>query len=469
MPTNEFSRRTMLRAAAVLGVAVPGLTACVTSGAGGGNASSSSGDKSATNPFGVRADLPLEVVVFKGAYGDDYVIAAEKVFKEHFNGAVIDHKGIQKVGDTLRPRFVAGSPPDVVNNTGAGRLDIAALNQGKQLENLERLLDAPSWDDPNVKVRDTLLPGVIDDGTYDGTFVRFNYAYTAWGLWYSKPLFERNGWQWPQTWPEMLTLCEEIKKTGVAPWTYQGKFPEYMTDPLLVMAARGGGMDLVRSIDNLQPSAWRHESVRAAAEAIAELSGKGYLMAGSEALSHTEAQAAWCQGKAAIIPSGSWLEAEQKSVTPAGFDMVMGAVPSLNTNGKLRNNAIHAASSEAYLVPSQGKNVAGGLEFLRMLFSRKAMTEFAKSAGTLPSVKGATDGLTLTPALTSVAAAVRAAGDDTINWRHRIWYPALTKAVDDSVAELVNRRVTPAEWVDRVQKAADDLAKDSSVKKYERK
>jgi N-acetylglucosamine transport system substrate-binding protein len=104
-----------------------------------------------------------------------------------------------------------------------------------------------------------------------------------------------------------------------------------------------------------------------------------------------------------------------------------------------------------------------------MLFSRNAMKEFAKSVGTLPSVKGATDGLTLSPALASVSEAVKGAGNDTLNFRHRIWYPALTKAIDDSVAELVNRRVTPAEWVDRVQKSADDLAKDSSIKKYERK
>ncbi|MDX8147451.1 N-acetylglucosamine/diacetylchitobiose ABC transporter substrate-binding protein [Lentzea sp. BCCO 10_0061] len=468
MSSHEISRRSMLRAAAVLGLSVPTLAACVTAGGNAGQ-QSQGGDKSSTNPFGVKADAPLEVVVFKGAYGDDYVIAAEGVYKKQFGGSVIDHKGIQKVGDTLRPRFVAGNPPDVVNNTGAGRLDIAALNQSQQLENLDKLLDAPSWDDPNVKVRDTLLPGVVEDGTYDGSFVRFNYAYTAWGLWYSKPLFEKNGWMWPQTWPEMLELCEDIKKTGIAPWTYQGKFPEYMTDPLLVMAVRGGGMDLLKSIDNLQPNAWRHESVKAAAEAIAELSGKGYLMQGSEALSHTEAQAAWCQGKAAIIPSGSWLEAEQKSVTPAGFDMVMGAVPSLSSNSKLKTNAIHAGSSEAYLVPSQGKNVQGGLEFLRMLFSRDAMKDFAKSVGTLPSVKGATEGLTMSPALSSVAEAVKKAGDDTINYRHRIWYPTLTKAVDDAVAELVTRRITPAEWVDRVQKAADDLAKDTSIKKYERK
>jgi N-acetylglucosamine transport system substrate-binding protein len=33
---------------------------------------------------------------------------------------------------------------------------------------------------------------------------------------------------------------------------------------------------------------------------------------------------------------------------------------------------------------------------------------------------------------------------------------------------LVNKRVTPAKWSERIQKAADALALDSSVKKYTR-
>ncbi|MEZ4622746.1 MAG: hypothetical protein R2867_45610 [Caldilineaceae bacterium] len=28
--------------------------------------------------------------------------------------------GIQRVGDQLRPRFIGGNPPDVIDNSGAG-------------------------------------------------------------------------------------------------------------------------------------------------------------------------------------------------------------------------------------------------------------------------------------------------------------------------------------------------------------
>ena len=81
---------------------------------------------------------------------------------------------------------------------------------------------------------------------------------------------------------------------------------------------------------------------------------------------------------------------------------------------------------------------------------------------------GATDGLTLSSGLGSVRAAVQAAGGDAFNYRFRTWYAPLAKTVDDATGELVNRRISPADWSTRIQKASDSLAKDSTVVKYTR-
>ncbi|MEU7865884.1 N-acetylglucosamine/diacetylchitobiose ABC transporter substrate-binding protein [Dactylosporangium sp. NPDC049140] len=462
------SRRSILKGAAGVAIAAPLLSACVTGGGGDDKPAANTGNKSSDNPLGVKDDAPLEVVIFKGGYGDDYAKHAEDLYKGKYAKATIDHKGIQKVGEALQPRFVANTPPDVVDNTGAGRLDLAALVGTKQLSDLTELLDAPSFDDPNTKVRDTLLPGVVDDGTFDKQVLTLNFTYTVWGLWYSKPLFASKGWAYPKTWDEMLALCATIKAAGVAPWTYQGKYPEYINDPLLTMAAKIGGEALLKSVDNLEPNAWKADGLKAAAEAFAELAAKGYIMSGSEALSHTEAQAAWCQGKAAFIPCGSWLESEQKGVAPSGFDMVMGAVPARTGSDKMGAAAVQAASSESFVVPSKAKNAAGGMEYLRILFSKQSAKAFAQSAGTLPAVAGATNGLTLSSGLGSTSDAIKAAGKEAFTFRFRTWYAPLAKAVDDATGELVNKRATAAEWAERVQKAADALAKDSGVKKYTR-
>ncbi len=443
------------------------LAACATAG-GGDTEGAGTGDVSAENPLGVPADAGLEVVVFKGGYGDQYAIDAGTRLKEKHPKVVVDHKGIQGVGEVLQPRFVADSPPDVVDNSGAGRLDLATLVSAGKLKDLTELLDAPAVDDPGKKVRDTLMPGVIEDGTFDGKPLVLNYSSVLWGVWYSRSLFAKHGWTFPKTWEEMLTLNDEIKKAGLAPWTWQGKYPEYLNDPLLSMAAKAGGVEAVKAIDNLDAGAWQQPAVLAAAEAIHQLAVRGHILPGSEGLSHTEAQNAWCKGQVAFIPCGSWLEGEQQQVTPAGFDMVMATVPALTGSDKLPNGAVMAASSESYLVPAKAKNPQGGLEFLRYLFSKQVARGFAESAKALPVVTGATDGLTLTSGLGSVAEAVKAAGPNVFSYKFRTWYAPLSKAVDDATGELATKRINPQQWAERVQKAADAVAKDSSIVKHKR-
>ncbi|MBV1855325.1 N-acetylglucosamine/diacetylchitobiose ABC transporter substrate-binding protein [Catellatospora tritici] len=446
--------------------ATTALGGCATSGSDADSAGK--GAVSAENPLGVPADANLEVVIFKGGYGDAYAVDAGSKYKQKFPKVTVDHKGIQGVGEVLQPRFVADNPPDVVDNSGAGRLDLATLVAAGKLKDLTELLDAPSLDDPSKKVRETLMPGVIEDGSFDGKPLVLNYSSVVWGIWYSKSLFAKHGWTFPKTWDEMLTLNDEIKKAGLHAWTWQGKYPEYLNDPLVSLAAKAGGFELVKAIDNLEPGAWKSPAMTAAAEAIYQLAVRGHIMPGSEGLSHTEAQNAWCKGQVAFIPCGSWLEGEQQAVTPAGFDMVMAPVPSLTSSDKLGDGAVMATSSESFLVPAKAKNAQGGLEFLRILFSKQVARGFAESAKSLPVVAGATDGLTLSSGLGSVAQAVAGAGANVFSYKFRTWYAPLSKAVDDATGELATKRINPAQWAERVQKAADAVAADSSIAKHKR-
>ena len=269
-PSSQLRRYPSRRAvlgAAVAGAALPMLGGCVT----GGDDDDHRGRRRARRPAReparrARQDRRSRSSSSRAATATSTRSTPSRSTSSSYPGATVDHKGIQKVGEALQPRFVADTPPDVVDNTGAGRLDLATLVGAGKLTDLTELLDAPSLDDPAKKVRDTLLPGVIDDGTFDGKAQTLNFTYTVWGLWYSKPLFAKNGWTFPTTWDEMLTLCEQIKKAGIAPWTYQGKYPEYLNDPLLAMAAKAGGLDLVKAIDNLEPNAWKQPALVDAAD-----------------------------------------------------------------------------------------------------------------------------------------------------------------------------------------------------------
>ena len=108
-----------------------------------------------------------------------------------YPGSRVTHQGIQRVGEQLQPRFVAGNPPDVIDNSGAGALDTAALAAGSQLADLSDLMEAPAFDTPGKRFKDTLIAGLTADGVFGAKQLVLEYAYTVRGVWYNDALLRR--------------------------------------------------------------------------------------------------------------------------------------------------------------------------------------------------------------------------------------------------------------------------------------
>lgn len=461
--THEISRRSVLTLGAL--AATGALAACATPNSGGSGGGR--GKVSNENPLGVPADKPVEAVIFKGGYGDQYVIDAESVYKRRFPKAEIKHTGGQELAKQLQPRFVSGDVPDLIDNSGAGALALAPLVDNDQLTDLSPLLDAPAIDGGGKKVRDTLLPGIVDQGSFKGKPKVLYYTFTVHGIYYSRSLFQKNGWTYPTTWPEMIDLCTEIKgKTGMSPWTYQGKTPSYILTPLIMMAIKAGGEQTRKALDSLAPGAWQSEPVKAAARALYQLHEKGFIMPGTSGLTHIQAQTYWAKGRAAFIPCGSWLESELGDVTPKGFDMVTASTPSLSSSDALPQNAIRGMGSEPYIVPKAAKNPYGGMELLRILLSTDASKNFTKQTQTLTALAGYQPEAAGT-GLRSVRDALSASGKNTFTWRYSGWYLKLQTEASAATSALVNGEINPDQWADRCQKMADSLRDDPSVPKYE--
>ncbi|MCC9310680.1 N-acetylglucosamine/diacetylchitobiose ABC transporter substrate-binding protein [Kitasatospora sp. RB6PN24] len=456
---TEYNRRDIFKRAAAVTVLAAGssslLAACAAGGGGGSGTKGAapSGSGSATNPFGVKANDPLDVVIFKGGYGDDYAKAFEEMYKKTYSGANVSHLGTQDISPKLQPRFNAGNPPDVVDDSGAQAMRLDVLEKADQLTDLSVLLDAPYLDDPSQKVRDVLLPGTIDQGTIDGKVYSLNYVYTVYGLWYSNKLFKEKGWTPPKTWDDFLALCATIKASGVAPFCHQGKYPYYANYLIMDLVAKQGGADLVKRIDALDPTAFDDPAVLAGVSAFFQIMQKDYLLPGTNGMTHTESQTAWCQGKAAFIPCGSWLENEMIKVTPADFDMAFLPVPSL-AGDKMPQNAVRAGAGEPFIVPAKAKNQAGGLEFLRIMLTKEASGKFAAAANSLTVLKdGIGPDVVLKPGTKSSAQAVTAAGGNTFNYTYPDLQTAFETEMENATTDLVNSRITPQQWVARVKAA----------------
>lgn len=480
MKKQILSRRTFLKNSALLGAGLA-MVACAPAESGSAPADAGSGAAAdapapldlpfevadeAINPLGLEPGQPIEGIFFEGGLGRDYLDNAAEIFSALHPDNEMSVDGIQRVGEQLRPRFIGGNPPDVINNSGAGNLDTAALVAEGQLMDLAPLFNAPSLDTPGMTFGETLFPGSQDTGQFDGIQYVLNISYTVAGIWYSSTLMEEKGWEYPRTWDAMLDLCETIKSDGISPWTYQGKFPQYMVFGVLIpLIYKNGGLDTIKALDNLVDDAWRDPAVVQAVEQLYMLHENDFIMPGTEGLTHTEAQAEWLQGNAVFLPCGSWLENEMRDVTPEDFDMVVSPVPGPTEE---TFNSIHAWAGEPFFVPSQAENPTGGMEYMRVLMSKANAQFFAENVSAIMPVTGGDEGIELSSALQSAIAIADAAGDEQFEYLLDGWYRDLNDELRDRTGDLLTGRMTPEEWIDAVQSKADEVKADDSIVKYTR-
>jgi len=201
-------------------------------------------------------------------------------------------------------------------------------------------------------------------------------------------------------------------------------------------------------------------------ELFKRLYDDGFIMEGTEALSHTESQAAWLQGNAAFIPCGTWLENEMKDVIPEGFQMVVKASPALSADDVLPQTAASVSAGETFIVPT-GANPLGGMEWLRLLFSLEGGKTFSEFTKSLTVVTGSADGLDLGTAFASAQESIAAAGADTFVSQYGR-YVDLDEESTFQFGALLTGQTSVEDMVSTLQDLTDQIRDDDSIEKFPR-
>ena len=466
--TRPLARRDFLRgslAAAAL-AATGSLAACATSGTSSSTQTSSApaGQVSDTNPFGVESGSTVDAVIFNGGYGIDYAEFAGKQVQAKQSGVTVKVTPVTKVAQTLQPRFVAGNPPDVIDNSGAGAIGINTIRD--QLSELNDIIEAKNYEGKVIK--DTLYEGVTEPGTFDGKFIVLNYALTVYAIWYSASLFEQNGWTVPKTYEEMLALGQEAKGKNKYLFGWGKEAATYYQTMAICSAIKEGGDDVRLALENLKPDCWSMPPVQDVFNGLKKIIDAGYIKPGGAGTVFTASQAQWSNSEEFLLqPSGGWIENEMKDQTKSGFKMTGAPEPVVSSNSKMPWEALHSTAGEPYVVPSQGKNVAGGKEFMRAMLSQEAAVNFAKTKLASTIVKGTVpaDGFGST-ALQSQIQMLEAAGSNVFSWNFVDLYGMNTDQLvvwnsflsgDSDVAKLTKG----------LQDITDKVAKDDSIKKVQ--
>jgi N-acetylglucosamine transport system substrate-binding protein len=233
------------------------------------------------------------------------------------------------------------------------------------------------------------------------------------------------------------------------------------------MVFKAGGADASLKLDNLAEDAWTQDIVAKVLDLFKKLYDDEFIMKGTEALSHTESQAAWLEGKAAFIPCGTWLENEMKDVIPEGFQMVINASPSLSADDALPQTSGSISAGETFIVPT-GKNPKGGMDWLRLLFSKEGGKAFSEATKSATVVTGAGEGLDLGTAFKSAQEGITAAGSNTWTSRYSGWYADLDDESKNQFGLLLTGQTSVEDMVSTLQDLTNQIREDDSIPKFTR-
>ncbi len=462
------TRRGFLRGAAAVGAGAAlapylgkaGIVGATTVPPGGEGTAAAGVD--AVNPLGVADSSTVDAVIFNGGYGIDYVEFAADIFEQTHEGSTVEVSPSTLIAPELQPRFVSGDPPDIIDNSGAQSIGMATILD--QLEDLTDVIDAPNLE--GVTIRDTLYGGVLAPGTFEGKLAAINYALTVYAIWYSSSLFEENQWTPPTTWAEALELGAAAAEQDKYLFGWGTEAATYYQTFCIDSAIMQGGDEVRLALSNLAEGCWSLQPVQDVFAGLKAIIDAGYMQPGGAGTQFVQAQAQWSNDQSFLLyPSGSWIENEMKTQTAEGFAMRGVPTFTVNADSVFPATALHSTAGEPYIVPSQGANVAGGKELLRIMLSTEAATNFVRTklaptvvAGLVPE-----DGFGST-ALVSQTDMLAAAGEDifthdfiqfygTNQEQLVIWNGFL--AGDSSVEELTSS----------LQEITDRIREDDSITK----
>ncbi|MFI0235210.1 N-acetylglucosamine/diacetylchitobiose ABC transporter substrate-binding protein [Streptomyces sp. NPDC016845] len=462
---GSLDRRTLLRGAIATAAMGSFAVACGSpSSDGDGDGGGPKGEKSAKNPFGVAENSKVDAAIFDGGYGTDYVEYTNTVVGGQVKGLKVQVKPVVDIAPELQPRFVGGNPPDLIDNSGEDQIGFLGILD--QLEELDDVLEANNYE--GKKIADTLYAGVKDPGTFNDKFVALNYVMTVYGVWYSKTLFEENGWTAPKTWDEALDLGQEAKKKGKYLFVHGKEAATYYMTLLIDSAIKEGGDEVRIALEKLEKDSWSQPSIQGVLKVMETMVRQKMFVPGGSGTQFQKAQAIWSNDqKALLYPSGGWIENEMKDATKKDFQMTGIPEMTLTDKPKMPYEALRAAAGEPFIVPKQGKNPAGGKEVLRAMLSKDAAANFSKTKLAPTIVKGTVpaDGYG-SSALVAQSKMLEAAGDNIFNYLFVSAYGMNTDMLvpwnSFLAGDLDAKGLTSA-----LQKISDKVREDDSIKKLE--
>lgn len=245
----------------------------------------------------------IEIIQYK-MEATDYFDALE----EEFNATHDDiHLTIDSPNDAstiMRTRFIREDYPDIIGIGGD-------INYSYYVD-AEILADLSDWDGmADIKQSYIDIAEGLETIPTDGTYIA-PYMANAAGILYNKDMFEEHGWQIPESWDELIDLCEEIKSEGILPFYFGFRDTWTCLAPWNSLAVDLAPADTCKKVNAGETTFT--DNYREVAEKCLEL--VSYGPEDPVAYGYNDACTAFANGESAMYPIGSYAVPQILSVNP---------------------------------------------------------------------------------------------------------------------------------------------------------
>lgn len=272
----------------------------------------------------------------------------------------------------LKTRFIREDYPDMIGIGGdvnyANFVDAGLLSDVSGYDGIDQI--KPAYID--------IIEGLEFVPT-EGTF-GIPYMANAAGVLYNKDIFDEHGWAIPNTWPEFISLCEEIKAAGLQPLYFGYKDTWTTLAPWNALAVDLAPADICQRVNAGETTF--SENYREVAEKIYQL--LQYGEDGPFAYGYNDACTAFANGESVMYTIGSYAVPQILSVNP-DMNIDSFVMPGGDSeDGQTLNSGVDLM----FCVMDTCPNKEAAYEVLNFLLDHENMQKYIDAQNAVPCAEG---------------------------------------------------------------------------------
>ncbi|WP_094397819.1 extracellular solute-binding protein [Thermoanaerobacterium thermosaccharolyticum] len=340
----------------------------------------------------------------------------------------------------IKTAIAANEAPDIIYAWGGG-FSKPFVDAGKILALDDYLNDG---------TKDKMLPGALNNITYNGKVYGLTFAQQASVLYVNKELFDKYNVKIPTTFSELIDAIKTFKANGITPFALGEKdeWPGMWYYDMI--ALREGGVQLTRDALNGKTS-FDNQAFIDAAQKLQDMVNAGAFDQGVMGLTRDEATAEFNQGKAAMYFGGNFDAASFE----VDSSLVKGKVEAVRfptiEGGKGDPTEYIGGGSDVLLVNANTKYKDEAVKAAKYLAENMSL-EFYKVGAALPTWKyDSVDQSKVDPLEIQIMNNIVANSKDSVLAWDLYLEGDQAQTHKDLVAQLFAKQITPQDYAKQMQ------------------